>query len=446
MRKPKDLTHGNIRGLLMKLSLPIMGTSFIQMAYSFTDMAWLGRIGSKSVAAVGVVSVLVWLANSISSINKTGSEVTVGHALGRDDISEASQYASHNITMSLIISLLLAAIYYFFGRNILQIYELALDVESVAINYLRIIIFGLPFVFMSNTFSGIYNASGISSVPFKIMSTGLVMNIILDPLLIFGFKMGAVGAAWATLICQLVVFFYFLFHYKRKDRLYAGLKLFVPLQKSFSEKILKIGLPVAILNSLFVFVNMYMGRLVSKIGGHVGVATLTTGGQLEAITWNTSQGVTTALGAIVAQNYTAKKAHRIFKAYKEALNFTFIFGIIGTILFVFFGQEVFSIIVPDPETYRVGGEYLKIDGYSQLLMMLEITTQGVLYGTGRTMPPAIISVVGNYLRIPLAWLLLSWGWGLPSIWWAISITSMLKGIVAYVYYRSVKRKIAARCA
>lgn len=162
---------------------------------------------------------------------------------------------------------------------------------------------------------------------------------------------------------------------------------------------------------------------------------------MEAITWNTSQGVTTALSATVAQNYGSKKIKRTFIAYSEAVRLTLVFGLIGTILFVFWGEELFSLIVPDMETYIAGGEYLRINGYSQLFMMAEITSQGFLYGIGRSMPPAIISIVGNYIRIPLAIFLVSLGWGLAAIWWAISITSILKGIVALGYYFYVKRKM-----
>ena len=86
------------------------------------------------------------------------------------------------------------------------------------------------------------------------------------------------------------------------------------------------------------------------------------------------------------------------------------------------------------------GNPIRIDGYSQLFMMLEITIQGVFYGMGRTMPPAVISVTCNYLRIPMALLFVSWGWGLPGIWWSISITSTMKGIICLIWFMLIKKK------
>ena len=119
---------------------------------------------------------------------------------------------------------------------------------------------------------------------------------------------------------------------------------------------------------------------------------------------------------------------------------TFIFGSFCTFLFICYGNEIFSIFVPEKAAYETGGVFLRIDGYSQLFMMLEITIQGVFYGMGRTMPPAVISVTCNYLRIPMALLFVSWGWGLPGICWSISITSTMKGIICLIWFMLIKKK------
>ena len=119
---------------------------------------------------------------------------------------------------------------------------------------------------------------------------------------------------------------------------------------------------------------------------------------------------------------------------------TFFFGIVCTFLFIFCGNNIFAIFVPEREAYEVGGLALRIDGYSQLFMMLEITLQGVFYGMGRTIPPAIISISCNYLRIPMALLFVSFGWGLSGIWWTICLTSILKGIIILVWFVAIKRK------
>ena len=128
-------------------------------------------------------------------------------------------------------------------------------------------------------------------------------------------------------------------------------------------------------------------------------------------------------------------------AYHTTLKMTALFGIFCTLLFVFFGSEVFSLIIPEKAAYEAGGVFLRIDGYSMLFMMLEITMQGLFYGTGRTLPPAIISITFNSLRIPMAIGLTAMGLGITGVWWAISISSMLKGIVAFIWFRILQKKI-----
>ena len=116
----KDLTQGPILRQLYNLAIPIMGTSFVQMAYNLTDMAWVGRLGSESIAAVGSVGILTWMASSIALLNKVGSEVSVGHSVGMQDAKMARNFASHNITISIIISIILGTIFFSFSRGIIS--------------------------------------------------------------------------------------------------------------------------------------------------------------------------------------------------------------------------------------------------------------------------------------------------------------------------------------
>lgn len=440
MQGARNLTQGPINRQLFNLAMPIMATSFIQMAYSLTDMAWVGRLGSESVAAVGAVGILTWMSGSIALLNKVGSEVSVGQSIGAKNQEDARSFASHNITIALLISVCWAALLFWFASPILRIFELKEDITAHAVTYLRIISTGLPFVFLSAAFTGIYNAAGRSKTPFYISGTGLIMNIILDPLFIFGFGWGTVGAALATWISEAFVFGIFIYQLRRRDDLLGGFPFLTCLKKKYTRRIFKLGLPVATLNTLFAFVNMFLSRTASEQGGHIGLMAFTTGGQIEAVTWNTSQGFSTALSTFIAQNYAAGERNRVKKAWHTTMWMTGIFGTICTLAFIVCGSEIFSIFVPEEEAYRVGGDYLRIDGYSQLFMMLEITMQGVFYGLGRTIPPAIVSIGCNYMRIPVALFLVHIGMGVDAIWWAVCGTTIAKGIILTTWFLIVKKK------
>jgi putative MATE family efflux protein len=403
-------------------------------------MAWVGRLGSEAVAAIGAVGILAWMTSSIALLTKVGSEVSVAQSIGGGNEEDARKYSSHNLTIGLIIALCWGVLLFVFAHPVIELYKLDASITANAVNYLRIITTAFPFVFLSYAFTGIHNAAGLSKIPFYINGMGLVINMLLDPLFILGFGWGTDGAAWATWISQGAVCLLFVYQLKVRNRLLGGFSFFTRLDAGYTKRVFQLGLPVALLNTLFALINLVMGRTASTHGGHLGLMTMTAGGQVEAIAWNTSQGFSTALSAFVAQNYAAKKKERLQGAYRATLAMTSILGLFCTVLFVFWGSEVFSLIVPEREAYLAGGIFLRIDGYSMLFMMIEITMQGLFYGTGRTMPPAIISITFNVLRIPLAIVLSSW-MGVTGVWWAISISSMVKGVTAFIWFRFLRKKM-----
>jgi putative MATE family efflux protein len=441
MQGIQDLTSGPIKGQLFRVAMPILGTSFIQMAYNLVDMAWIGRLGSESVAAVGAVGILTWMTTSLSLLNKVGAEVSVGQSIGARHEGDARLYASHNLIIGLFLSFGWGTLLYVSARPVLGFYRLEADITAQAVTFLRILTFGFPFVFLSSSFTGIHNAAGRSRIPFFINSVGLVLNMLLDPLFIFVFEWGTAGAAWATCISQSAVCGLFVYHLRHRSRLLGGFPFFIRPQGRYTRRIFHLGLPVALLNVLFAFINLCMGRTASLHGGHIGLMTLTTGGQIEALSWNTSQGFSTALSAFTAQNYAAGRKERVLGAYHATLGMTSLFGLFCTLLFLFYGEEIFSLIVPEREAYLSGGVFFRIEAYSMLFMMLEITMQGLFYGIGRTLPPAIISIGFNLLRIPSAILLSSTVLGLTGVWWAISLSTVFKGLTAFVWFRLLRKKL-----
>lgn len=440
----RDLTQGGIFRQLLTLALPLLAISFIQMAYNLVDLIWIGRLGSEAVAAVGSVGMLMWMMNSVAIISKVSAEITIGQSIGARRFDKAAIYASHTTTIAIILGLFFGILFFLFPNPYISFYKLETDIALEAINYLRIIALGIPFVFLTLNFSGIYVGSGRSDIPFYFNAVGLFMNIVLDPLLIFGIgplpEMGVKGAALATVLSQGVATGLFLFHMKRKKGLLGKYSLIVKLRWKYTANILKLGFPVAAMNIYFAFINMNLARIASIYGGHLGIMSQTTGGQIEGITWNSSSGFSTALGSFTAQNYAANKIKRALSAYRGTLLLMGILGSITTIAFMVFGENIFSVFVPEKEAYEAGGAYLFILGISQIFMMLEITTQGMFNGLGRTSPPAVISIIFNTVRIPLA-IFLANKIGVTGVWWSITITSIFKGVILLIWYSIVKSRL-----
>jgi putative MATE family efflux protein len=439
-----NLTEGHIMRQLLKLALPIMGTSFAQMAYNLLSIFWVGHLGSQTIAAVGSVAMLMWLVTTIALLAKIASEITIGQSVGAKKYHKAFRYASHTTTLALTLGVILAVLLFVFADGIISFFKLSDDITSHAATYLRIITSCVPCILLSHNFSGIYNGAGRSSVPFRLNATGLVLNMVLDPIFIFGIgfipEMGMFGAAWGTVVAQYVVVIAFLWRLKRKEVSFGNFPLLVKPQWGYMLRIIKLGTPVSVMNALYALINMTLARVAALYNGHIGLMSQTTGGQIEGVTWNSSQGFSTALGAFVAQNYAAGRLERARKAYFFTVLVMGVFGLFVSFSFVFAGGPIFSLFVNEDRAIFAGAQYLAIVGLSQIFMMSELTTQGMFNGVGRTVPPAVISISFNALRIPLAYFLAE-RMGILGVWWAIAISTMLKGIILPVWFSFIYKGI-----
>lgn len=448
MKDRIDLTEGRIADKLIKLALPIMATSFIQMAYNLTDMLWVGKAGSSAVAAVGTAGFFSHLAMALAMISKVGAEIKVAQSLGRKDEKSAKKYVTTALQLIICISLLTGAIILTFKSSLIGFFGLeSREVVLMAESYLSVIAMGMVITNLIPVFTAIFNGSGNSKIPFRINTVGLVFNMILDPILIFGFgpipKLGVLGAAIATITSQAIVVACFVFSVIKSNEKYLKVNLLSKIDFEAVKSLCKLGLPAGIQTALFTVFSILIAKIIAG-WGEVPIAAQKVGCQIEAITWMTAGGFSTALSSFVGQNYGAGKFDRIKKGYKATIIIAGVVGVFATLLLVIGGEWLFSLFINEPEAILVGKDYLRIMGYTQLFMCLEITTVGVFNGLGRTTIPATISIILTGVRIPIA-LILSKPelLGLNGVWWSISISMVLKGItiVVILWYLVRKKKL-----
>lgn len=436
--KDYKLTEGNIASALVKLAIPIMGTSFVQMAYNLTDMLWIGKLGSGAVAAVGTAGFFIWLSVAFILLSRIGAEVFVAQSVGRKDLNTAKMYVYSSLQLNVILAILYSGFLIIFRKQLINFFNLGNEkIIEQGISYLVIVACGQIFYFTNQVLSGIFNGYGDSKTPFVINSIGLICNMILDPILIFGIGPFPVlkvkGAAIATITAQFIVTVFFIPKLK-SNPLFHGLKLFSIPDFQKIKQIARLGLPVALQEGLFASFAMVLARIIAK-WGPVPIAVQKVGAQIEAISWMTSQGFSTALGAFVGQNYGAEKWNRIVKGYFISMGIMGVIGIAATLLLNFAAGPIFSIFLSEKEALLQGVIYLKILSLSQLFMCTEITTAGAFNGLGMTLPPALIGIVFNGIRIPLALFLSEkTSLGLNGVWWSLSATSIVKGIVLPTWF------------
>ena len=193
-----NLTKGPILKTLTKLAIPIMASSFLGTLYNITDMAWIGLLGSKAVAGIGVGGMFTWLSQGFASMARMGGQVQVGQCVGRGDKEKAHGYAQAAVQLATVMGLVYALVVLIFTKQMIGFFKLE-DPEAyaAAFVYTEIACGLIVFSFLSVTLTGIYTAQGDSKTPFYANLIGLAMNMILDPLLILGPgplpKLGAAG-------------------------------------------------------------------------------------------------------------------------------------------------------------------------------------------------------------------------------------------------------------
>lgn len=444
MNKNVDLLNGPVLPSLTKLAVPIMATSLIQMAYNLTDMIWIGRLGSNAVAAVGAAGMYMWLSNGLASLSKMGGQVHTGHELGAGHTKDAAKYTSSALQMSVLFGLVFGILCALLSSPLIGFFKLnSTHVISDARIYLQITCGFVVFSFLNQTFTGIFTAIGNSRAAFLATTTGLIINIILDPVLIFGIgpfpKMNVMGAAAATVFAQFIVTVMFLYYASKDELLFRNVRFFNKPDVGYIGQIIHLGLPTSIQSMIFTCISMVIARLIAGYGD-AAVAVQKVGSQIESISWMTADGFAAAVNSFIAQNHGAGNRARIRKGYFSSMGIVLIWGIFCTVLLIFCPAVIFRIFITEPEILPMGIDYLMILGVSQLFMSVEITTAGAFSGYGRTIPPSIISIVFTAARIPMAMALVRTSLALNGIWWSITISSIFKGVLLLIWFLCFLKK------
>ena len=431
-----DLTQGNILSRLLTVALPIMGTQFVQMAYNMTDMFWVGRLSSSAVAATGMGGMFLWLSASLMMIGRMGSEIGVSQNLGRKDYDSARSYAQNAFVMALVLGIAYGGLLLFFSPQLISIFAMQeAEVAADAATYLAICGIGIPFTYLTAVITGAFNGAGNSRLSFVANITGLAVNVVLDPVLIFGMNLGVAGAAWATILAQLSVTLVFLWAIKHaKSRPFMEYTYLVKPSFDKVKTIIRWTTPIALESMLFCSLAMISTRIVTSFGTNA-LTVQNVGSQIESLSWLIAGGFGSAVTAFVGQNYGAGKWTRIRQGFRMSMLAMTVWGLMVMATLALFGHSLYSFFITDnPEVLEMGQRYLRVLCLCQVTSCWESVVAGTFRGIGRTNPPSVVSISVNVFRVILAIILSNTSMGLTGVWWAITIASILRGSIVTIWY------------
>jgi len=436
----RDLTVGSIPTHILALAWPAITSLFSVTALNITDAFWVGKLGAAALAAVITSGYVYWIIRCLGAVVADGALAVVSRYIGAGENEKASSVSVQATVFSLSASIVIALFGLYLSPKIFQLLGTEIEVSRLGTTYLRIIFLATPFIFFWEVLFAIFKASGDTKTPMLVTLIAVGGNILLDPFLIFGIgpfpEMGTAGAATATLLSYLLGALIIIYFLKKREFILPlkFCKEFLP-QGEVMFQVLKIGLPLSVSGILFSVVYLFIARITATFGTEA-VAALGVGQRAESVSYMTCFGFAMAVSAIVGQNLGAKETGRAERGTWTTVGMVSLFTFFISIVFFTLPKYITSFFISEPEVVTIASQYLMILALSQIFMGLEVVLEGAFLGAGDTIPPMIISMPGSIIRIPLAYYLaVHLQMGPVGIWWAITLSTIAKGLLFVFWFR-----------
>ncbi len=454
--KELDLGKEKISKLLLAFAIPCVISMLINSVYNIVDQIFIGKgVGTLGNAATNVIFPLVIIFNALAGLIGNGAAANLSLKLGENDKKSAAKSIGQAISMSVIVSVLISVVAYIFLPQLVYIFGCTDSVYNYAIDYGKIIILGAPFMLIYSALSNIIRADGSPKYSMIMLVIGAVINIILDPIFIFGFNMGVKGGAIATVIGQAVSFLIAI--------IYIGKIKSVKLTKDDFKldknifRILSLGLSSFITQAtiliLFIFMNNIMTKLGAntKFGADIPLSVYGVISKINSLYISTVLGISIGSQPIIGFNYGAGNELRVKETIKKVLIVNFIIGIIFNIIFVLFSKQIAGIFISSSdESYDLFMEFATLMCHSFLLVMalnaLEMTTSIVIQSVGHVWKATAVSFIRQIiLLIPISLILaFAFNKGIYGVLYAGCISDVLCFISTIFILKSEYKKLGAK--
>ncbi|RCW58724.1 MULTISPECIES: MATE family efflux transporter [Halanaerobium] len=389
--KTKKLATTPIPQLLTQMSIPAIIGMLVSAVYNIVDTIFVGRIGTEAIGAVTIAFPLFMVISAIGLTFGIGSASYISRLLGEENREMANRVSTTSIVTTFILAVVLAAGGLYFLKPLLRLFGATEVIMPYAVNYTAIIIIGSIFTMSNMNMNNMVRAEGSAKMSMIALSTGAILNIILDPLLIFTFKMGIAGASTATVIAQAVSTVMLIGFYK-SDNSVLDLKLreFRPSLSIYTE-IMKIGIPTLI-RQLLSSVAMTLLNNMAATYGAVVVASVGIINRVFSFGFFITAGFTQGFQPVAGFNFGARKIERLKESIKVTVKRTTLFGLILFAVFFFFNREVIGVFSQDPEVIKIAAMGLRLYAVVLPLMGFSITTNTLFQALGHGIPATILSL------------------------------------------------------
>lgn len=429
--------------LLVYMSVPTMFSMLIQALYNVVDSIFVARFSEGALTAVSLVFPLQMLMFSFAVGTNVGICSVIARRLGARREDDAAKAARTGYLIDLVFCAVFVLIGLFLAKPFVKLYTSSGDLIDMAVTYARICL-GIPF----GVFLGIFSEKTIQGTgdtihPMIIQASGAIINIILDPILIFGYLglpgMGVKGAAIATVLGQLFAMVLGLFFLKRNK--YLRFSLMRPvMDRESAADILKVGMPAVVMQGIGTVMMSFMNAILITFDV-LATAAFGLYFKLQSFVFMPVFGLNSGLMPIIGFNYGARNKARMMKALKLGLIYAFLIMSLGCLLFNIFPKVLLDLFNASESLAAIGVVALRVISYSFPLASVSIIMSSLFQAKGDGYLSMIISIVRQlFFLIPCAWLLgrLS---GLDAVWYSFLIAEVFAMILSIIFYRREMKTI-----
>ncbi|MGE5279506.1 MAG: MATE family efflux transporter [Deltaproteobacteria bacterium] len=436
----RNLTEGSIVASLLALAVPIVFANILQTAYQLTDTFWVGRLGAGAVASISICFPAIFLLISLGGGIVIAGSILVAQYTGRNDARAADHIAGQTIVMMVAAAGLISAVGYALTPVFMRLMGAEPTVTQDAVSYMRISLAGLIFLFGFFVFQALMRGVGDVKTPLYIVLGTVLLNLVIDPLFIFGWgplpAFGVSGAAIATIITQglsavLGIFLLFSGRYGIHLRI-TSLWPDTPLIR----RMFRLGIPSSIEQSTRALALTVLTILVTSFGTKT-IAAYGIGIRILSFIIIPAVGLSMATSTLIGQNMGAGKLARAESiAHKATLGAFLILTGLGVVFFIFARPLVRVFIPENPVVIDAGVAFVRTMAFSFGMIGVQQVMTGVFRGSGDTVMAMVIAIVSLWvLRFPLAYVLSKHtALGENGIWWAFPVSNVLAAATAGIWF------------
>lgn len=443
-RQKRDLTTGSISKSIWFLAIPLVVGDFLYTLFNIVDMFWVGKLGPSALAAVAIAGTLMMVVITFVMGIATGTAAMVSRFYGAKNEEDAAEVAAQSILLGLFAWVILAILGFFNAETILRLMGAKAEVLTLGISYLQVIFVGSITLFFFFIFVSILRGAGDALTPTLVLVLSTVINIILDPFMIFGWgpfpEMGVTGAAVATVIAQLVgVVIGMEILVKGRSHLHLHTRYFKP-NWDYIVRIMKIGIPSSIQMGL----RSTMGVILMSIVAAFGTFAIAAYGvvfRLIMVLMMPGFSMSNSAATLVGQNLGAGNPDRAAKsAWLTAFYYAIFMLTVGSLGFIF-APLLVSIFNSTPEVVQIGTTFIRIVVFPHVFVAFGIVLGRSMAGAGDTISPLIITFITLVIiQLPLA-IILPKFIGLKGVWYAYLVANIAVGILAMTWFSVGKWKL-----